>query len=121
MVEVKLTKRLEELRDERKWNKKTAALNLKIRYTTYLSYESGKVEPDLERLIEIANFYNVTLDNLVGNTLPKKAEKYIVPNEIKTLYDAKAFLANIEKLTIKMTDEEIIQYAQALLFFTKKR
>ena len=39
---------------------------LKIPRTTYSSYEQNKSEPSIETLIKLADYYNVSLDYLVG-------------------------------------------------------
>ncbi|MDO3660461.1 MULTISPECIES: helix-turn-helix domain-containing protein [Bacillus] len=59
--------RLKKLRDEKKMNQQEVADNLGIARTTYASYEQGKREPDHETLVKIANFFEVTVDYLLGH------------------------------------------------------
>lgn len=50
-------------------NKKTQlemAKYLNIKQSSYQSYESGDSEPNITNLIKLADYYNVTLDYLVG-------------------------------------------------------
>ena len=42
------------------------ASDLDIARSTYASYETGRNEPDIHTLIKIAEYYNVSLDYLVG-------------------------------------------------------
>ena len=60
--------RLKELREERKINMRQAAKALGIPYTTYISYEKGDREPNSEMLIILADFYNCSIDYLVGRS-----------------------------------------------------
>lgn len=57
------------LKELRLLNNKTqidVAKNINITQFTYSNYETGKTEPTIEILIRLADFYNVTLDYLVG-------------------------------------------------------
>lgn len=47
---------------------KEAARLLGMPYTTYVNYEKGLREPMSEVLIQIADFYGVTIDYLIGRT-----------------------------------------------------
>ena len=62
---------------------KEAALKLGIPYTTYVNYEKGAREPNSEMLIEIANFYNTSIDYLLGKTDTRIDEHVLdIVNEI---------------------------------------
>ena len=41
---------------------------LNIDQSTYSDYENGKINIPIEQLIKIADFYNVSLDYLVGRS-----------------------------------------------------
>lgn len=60
--------RLKELRVARSLYQKDIAEHLGIDRTTYVKYENGSSEPPLDSLIDLANFYSVSLDYLVGIT-----------------------------------------------------
>ena len=62
------TKRLISLRTEQKLRQKDLASNINIALRTYLYYESGEREPTLSTLIDLADFFNVSLDYLVGRS-----------------------------------------------------
>lgn len=57
--------RLKELREEAGMNMRQAAAALNIPYTTYVSYEKGEREPNLKMLINLAIFFNCTIDYLL--------------------------------------------------------
>lgn len=57
--------RMRELRTEKGLSMKEAAKCLNLPYTTYINYEKGLREPNSEKLIDIANFYNTSIDYLL--------------------------------------------------------
>ncbi len=63
-----LSKRLKELRKEKGLSQIQVAIYCDITEKTYQNYELMTREPRLEILIKIADFYNVTLDYLVGRS-----------------------------------------------------
>ena len=63
-----LAKRLYELRKERKLTRKMVAEQIDIVERTYQRYENAEREPTASVLVQLANFYDVTVDYLVGRT-----------------------------------------------------
>lgn len=61
-----LGKRLKELREEGGYTQKQLADILGINSVTYLHYEKEQREPPLALLADIALFYGVTVDYLLG-------------------------------------------------------
>jgi len=57
---------IRELREAKGLNMKEAAKQLKLPYTTYVNYEKGLREPTSEVLIQIADFFDTTIDYIVG-------------------------------------------------------
>lgn len=69
--------KLKELREARHLSMKDVARALNIPYTTYVNYEKGDRKPNSEFLIAIAQFYNVTIDYIIGIEKKKLSyEKY---------------------------------------------
>lgn len=64
-----LAARLKELRVKENIPQIIVACELDIARSTYACYETGKNEPDLHTLIKIADYYNVSLDYLVGRDI----------------------------------------------------
>ena len=60
--------RLKEIREARGLNMREAARLLKMPYTTYVNYEKGAREPNSETLIQLANFYETTIDYMLCKT-----------------------------------------------------
>ena len=58
--------RLKELREQQRLNQEGLALKINVSQSTISAYEIGERTPDLETLITIAKFFNISLDYLVG-------------------------------------------------------
>lgn len=65
-IEILLGKRLKELREERNLTQKQVSDALKINSVTYLHYEKSQREPPLLLLAEMACFFGVSVDYLLG-------------------------------------------------------
>lgn len=63
---MKLNEKLKEIRKERKLTQKELSLKTNIPYATYNKYETTQTQPDIETLCQLADYYNVSLDYLVG-------------------------------------------------------
>lgn len=60
--------RLKDLRLEKHLNMKQTAQQLNIPYTTYVGYEKNEREPNSETLILLADFFECSVDYLVGRS-----------------------------------------------------
>lgn len=60
--------RITELREEMQKSKAQVARELEMPYTTYVNYEKGCREPNSEVLIQIATYFGVTVDYLIGRS-----------------------------------------------------
>ena len=63
-----LAKRLKELREERRIYQRELAEILDMSFRGYQNYETGQSEPKLATLIVLADYYQVSIDYLVGRT-----------------------------------------------------
>lgn len=62
------TERLKELRTAKKLSQKGVSEGVGIAYRNYQHYEYGEREPSMGKLIDLANFFDVSIDYLVGRT-----------------------------------------------------
>lgn len=69
---MKFHERLKELRQGNKKTQKELAHYLEVTERQYQRYEAGEHEPDIKRLNKLADYYNVTVDYLLGRTPDKK-------------------------------------------------
>ncbi len=68
IMKIILGQRLRELRKERGFTQNQVAQKLGINTVTYLHYEKDQREPPLALLADIAKFYSVSVDYLLGLT-----------------------------------------------------
>lgn len=64
---------LKSLREERHLSQRQLADNLKIAYSTVGMYESGQREPSYEMLENIADYFNVDMNYLLGKSIIKNS------------------------------------------------
>ena len=95
-----LEDRLKGLRQERNLNMRQVARALNMPYTTYVGYEKNERSVNSETLVLLANFFDCSVDYLLGRTSEVKTEKdkkIIAP--IDTEDDNKQkLLSNYDKL-----------------------
>ncbi len=58
---------LQKLRESKELSKAEIARILDIPYTTYMGYENGTREPNSKMLVSFSNYYNVSVDYILGN------------------------------------------------------
>jgi len=66
-----LHERLKELRTDTRYKQNDIAKALHITRQTYSHYENGIRKIPSEMLIDLADFYNISLDELVGRNFKK--------------------------------------------------
>lgn len=69
---MKLAERLKELRKERGVRQEQVAVALDISMSAYCNYEQGKREPIASVLVRMADYYDVSLDYLLGRSDDRK-------------------------------------------------
>ena len=60
--------RLKELREKRRLSQITLAMELNLNQNSISRYENGEREADYATLIAIADYFNVSVDYLLGRT-----------------------------------------------------
>ena len=63
--------RIRDLREDNDWKQEYVAEKLGVRQTTYSKYELGKINVPVDTLMKLADFYNVSVDYLLGRTAVK--------------------------------------------------
>lgn len=64
--------RLKDLRNDRELNQSEIATLLKTTQKQYSRWETGEYQIPLDKVIKLAEFYNVSLDYIVGKTNDKR-------------------------------------------------
>ena len=99
--------RIKELREEKNISQLELAKKLNLTQQSISLYEKGDREPSIEVLKSIANFFNVSLDYLLGKSDIRNYDE-----------DEKEFRFAFHKETEGMTDEEI---KDALRFYKEMK
>ena len=86
--------KLKELRESTGKTMKEVARDLDIKYTTYISYEKGTYEPSLQTLKDMAEYFHVTVSELIDDA----------KNETSILYEAKK----------RQDEEDLARYLELL-------
>ncbi len=81
--------KLKELREINKISQHKLSKNLNINVMTYNGWENEKTEPNIKNLIKLADYYQVSLDYLVGRKFNNDLD-YLTENQVKFI---KTFLA----------------------------
>ena len=64
--------RLSDIRKEKGYSQEEVAKKINISQSNYSKYELGKIEPNIELLIKLADIFNVSIDYLLGHQLYNK-------------------------------------------------
>ena len=105
--------RLKELRTSKKLNQETLAKDLGVSQSTLSYWERGDYQPDNENLIIIANYFEVSVDYLLGRSDIPNPE-LIIPDSMKdSLFAFNG--GDTSDLTQKEVDkiEEYIQFVKS--------
>lgn len=103
-------KRLKLLRSEKKMTQQQLADLLKVSPSTVGMYEQGRRDPDTETVKFLADFFNVSLDYLLGRTDIRNPRKH---DEITT----KAY----HNLDVEGLPEEAIRQVEEYIEFIKQK
>lgn len=68
----KMFERIRDLREDNDLKQKDLASYRSVDQSTYSDYENGRINVPVDMLIKIAEYYNVSLDYLVGRSNTKE-------------------------------------------------
>lgn len=95
--------RIRELRKIKKLTQKQLAKKINVDCSTVTKWETGKANPDFEKQIFLANFFNVSVDYLLGRT-----EKNAIPIENDTPKDnVIVYCRNGETTQIQLSQDKM--------------
>ncbi len=114
--------RLKSLREEKGFTQQDIANILGVGRATIAGYETKGKQPDYEKLMKLAEFFNCSIDYLLGRTNQRNPKKLELLTEFKTPEEAMKFI--LEQNVImgfggfdinKMDDDEVVEFANELL------
>lgn len=86
--------RLKELREAKRATQQQIANDLGLSRQTYSNYEGGRREPDMETLKHIADYFNVSVDYLIGGNLKEINENKKIPKDLKKILEEEEITLN---------------------------
>lgn len=92
-----MLKNLKELRVESNTTQKTLADSIGITQQSVNKYENHNIEPDISTLIKIADYFNTSVDYLIGHTDIKNMIESVQPNDLNE--DEQAMINRYRSLT----------------------
>lgn len=104
---MELGRKLKELRASKKLNQSDLAGLLKVERSTYGKYETGDSSPDFEKLIKLANYYKVSIDDLFG-----RGEIYDIGSAIKEEREFQGLTERELSELVGVSEYEISQYEE---------
>lgn len=97
-------KRLTDLRERKNLLQKDISNIFQVEQATVSNWENGKRIPDSDMLIKLANFFEVSVDYLLGNETNNNIDEELKEKEaLKKALQKSGFMAGDEDLT----DEEL--------------
>lgn len=81
--------RLRDLRAEKNISQRKMAEMFSVSQGTYNNWEQGNTQPSIEQLIELARFFSVSVDYLIGNSDDEgyiKIQEVMSRDDIATLH-----------------------------------
>lgn len=81
--------RLRDLRAEKNISQRKMAEMFSVSQGTYNNWEQGNTQPSIEQLIELARFFGVSVDYLIGNSDDEgyiKIQEVLSRDDIATLH-----------------------------------
>lgn len=106
-------KNLKALRLSKKLSQQQLALRLDLSQQTIYKYENGITEPDIATLIKLADYFNTSVDYLIGNTNnPQKPGIYSETKLTETELQHLRIYRNMPDTVQKLLDSFLIEISK---------
>lgn len=93
--------RLRDLRAEKNISQRKMAEMFSVSQGTYNNWEQGNTQPSIEQLIELARFFSVSVDYLIGNSDDEgyiKIQEVLSKDDVATLHTVKTLPEDSKQL-----------------------
>ena len=102
--------RIKELRNEKKQTLKQMAEAFGTSNQVISRYELGQAEPDFETLIKIADYFNVSVDYLLGRTDKRfTSDKTFTSEQLRLLNAFDALIPPMQEYILEMVEKLVEQ------------
>ena len=92
--------KLKTLREKINKTQKEVADELCIQRTKYARYENEESDPSIDMLLKLADYYKVTLDELVGHEVPYLIDKSLLSDEEISIINEIKELDTIQRIKV---------------------
>lgn len=113
--------RLRELRETRKLYQKDMAQLLNVAVSTYSYWEKGTYEPDQEVLTKLADFFNVSVDYLLGREEKKPPENQEDKNRLYVPEQYRDVMVAFQDGAENLTQEDIDAVVNFIEYMKSKK
>lgn len=110
-MDIKIPDILKELRKLKDVKQEDVAKAIGISKSGYGYYEQGRSMPDPEMLLKLAEYFNVSVDYLLGNSDIKEPQNMDIPQEYTDKY-------KVTKRDLKQHDD-VLEHVQAFMMDDK--
>jgi transcriptional regulator with XRE-family HTH domain len=97
--------KLRQLRETADMTQEVLAKKLNVAKQTISQYENGKREPKTEVIMEMANIFGVSVDDLLGNTSFKKNPKIVLYGGDGKLVDISMLSQEDQDFIMRLAEE----------------
>lgn len=92
--------KIKELRLKSNFSQQEIAKLLNTSQSNYSKYERNEIEPDIQTLIKLADYFHTTVDNLLDHKVPYLIDKSYYTDEQQMLIDE---IANLDREQCRLT------------------
>lgn len=110
---IKLSENIANLRKEKSITQEQLASALNVTNQAVSKWESGKCYPDIELLPNIADFFGVSIDELIGkanigeNNAPKPTDNHIIQTAIRIAEDEGKVYTSLLQLKLNVSYNKV--------------
>lgn len=112
--------KLYELRKNRKLTQEQIAKKINSAANTYANYEKGNTEPNIETLIKLADFFHVSVDELIEHDYKNTLDKGLLNDLELNIIDVMQKLNHENQIRLEASAYALLQIQQEQNNITKK-
>lgn len=118
---MKIGDRMKKLREEKGLMQQDVCNALDIEQSTLANYENNRRVPKTDILIEIANYYGVSLDYLVGRTDDRFDNSKRRPNDLNKFLQQSEIIFDGDTYNLTDEDRDLVMKSLEVAFLAAKR
>ncbi|WP_278949574.1 helix-turn-helix domain-containing protein [Megasphaera elsdenii] len=118
---MKIGDRMKKLREEKGLMQQDVCNALDIEQSTLANYENNRRVPKTDILIEIANYYGVSLDYLVGRTYDRFDSSKRRPKDLNKFLQQSEIIFDGDTYNLTDEDRDLVMKSLEVAFLAAKR